>query len=124
MLVQPMAPGSVEVLVGLRRDALFGPAVLVGFGGILAEAIDDVAIDLAPIDHGRALAMLDRLRGGTLLSTARGRPEIDRDALAAIVVAVARLGAARPDVLEIDLNPVIASPNAALAVDALVVLGD
>jgi acetyltransferase len=123
VLVEPMAASGVELIVGLERDPMFGPAVLVGSGGILAEILDDVAIRLAPIDRAAAFAMLDELRSAPILAGARGRPPVDRTALADAIVAVARLGLDRPDIAEIDLNPVIASAGGAVAVDALVVLG-
>lgn len=122
VLVEPMAAPGVELIVGLKRDPQFGPAVMVGLGGILAEVLDDVSIRLAPVDHATALAMLDDLRGRRLLTGVRGRPAADRDAVAALIVALAAIGTQRHDLLEVDLNPVIASPDGALAVDALVVL--
>ncbi len=122
LLVEAMAAPGVELIVGLRRDPQFGPAVLVGLGGTLAEVLDDVAIRLAPLDMTAADAMLDDLRAARLLQGVRGRLPIDRDALASMLVALGRLGVERPDVLEVDLNPVIASATGALAVDALVVL--
>ena len=118
LLVTPMIPG-VELIVGLRRDPQFGPVVLVGLGGILAEVLDDVAIRLAPLDHASADAMLDDLRGAPVLRGARGRPAVNRDAIASMLVALAQLGVDRPDVLEVDLNPVMASATGAVAVDAL-----
>ena len=122
LLVEPMAAPGLELIVGLRRDPQFGPAVLVGLGGTLAEVLDDVAIRLAPLDMAAADAMLDDLRAARLLRGFRGRLPLDRGALASMLVALARLGVERPDVLEVDLNPVIASATGALAVDALVVL--
>jgi acyl-CoA synthetase (NDP forming) len=122
LLVQPMAAPGLELILGIRRDPLFGAAVLVGLGGVLAEVLDDVAIRLAPVTPRVAMSMLDDLRGRRLLEGVRGRPGIDRAAIAEMLVALGRLGVERPDVLEIDLNPVIASPGGALAVDALVVL--
>jgi len=122
LLVQPMAPAGVEAIVGGRRDAVFGPTVLVGLGGILAEVLDDVALLLAPAPEDEVLARLGRLRGAALLSGARGRPGADLGALASIASAVGRLLADDPTIAEIDLNPVIAWPGGALAVDALVVL--
>jgi acetyltransferase len=122
LLVEPMADPGIELIVGLRRDPSFGPAVVVGFGGVLAEVLDDVAIRLAPVRRDEALAMLHELRGARVLDGIRGRQPVDRDAVAELIVALARLGEARPDILEIDLNPVIASADGALAVDALVVL--
>jgi acetate---CoA ligase (ADP-forming) len=122
LLVEPMAGPGVELIVGLRRDPLFGPAVLVGIGGVLAEVLDDIAIRLAPVTPRAAMSMLDDLRGRRLLDGVRGRRGIDRSAVASMLVALGRLGVERPDLLEVDLNPVIASPSGAFAVDALVVL--
>ena len=122
LLVEPMAPPGLELILGLRRDPQFGPAVLVGLGGVLTEVLDDVAIRLAPLDAAAADAMLDDLRGARLLRGVRGRPPVDRAAVVAMLVALGRLGLDRPDVLEVDLNPVIATAGGALAVDALVVL--
>jgi acetate---CoA ligase (ADP-forming) len=122
LLVEAMAPPGLELILGLRRDPQFGPAVLVGLGGVLTVFLDDVSIRLAPLDAATAEAMLDDLRGAPLLHGVRGRPPVDRAALASMLVALGRLGMERPDVLEVDLNPVIASASGAVAVDALVVL--
>jgi hypothetical protein len=117
-----MAEPGIELIVGLRRDPQFGPVVLVGLGGILAEVLDDVAVRLAPITPRVAMSMLDDLRGGRILDGVRGGPGADRASIAAMLVSLGRLGAARLDLLEVDLNPVIASPSGVIAVDALVVL--
>jgi acetyl-CoA synthetase len=122
LLVEPMAAPGLELILGLRRDPQFGPAVVVGLGGVLTEVLDDVAIRLAPLDAASADAMLDDLRGARLLRGVRGRPPIDRAAVVAMLVALGRLGLDRPDVREVDLNPVIATAGSTLAVDALVVL--
>jgi acyl-CoA synthetase (NDP forming) len=122
LLVEPMGSPGVELIVGLRRDASFGPAVVVGLGGVLAEVLDDVAIRLAPVDHDTALAMLDELRGRRILDGVRGSSAVDRGAVAELIVALSRLGDARQEIVEVDLNPVLASASGALAVDALVVL--
>ena len=122
LLVEPMAGPGVELIVGLRRDPSFGPVVLVGLGGVLTEVLDDVAIRLAPVDRDTALGMLDDLRAARILDGVRGGPAADRAAVADLVMALSRLGDARPDILEVDLNPVIASAAGAIAVDALVVL--
>ena len=124
LLVEPMAPAGVEVIVGGRRDAVFGPAVLVGLGGILAEVLDDVAILLAPAPEAEVGRRLERLRGAAILRGVRGRPGVDLDGLAALVAAVGRMLLEDPAVVEVDLNPVIASPDGVVAVDALVVLED
>ena len=122
LLVEPMVPPGIELIVGLRRDPQFGPAVLVGLGGVLTVFLDDVAVRLAPIDPAIAAAMLDELRGAPLLAGVRGRPGVDRAALTSMLVALGRFGMERPDILEVDLNPVIAATSGAIAVDALVVL--
>ncbi len=121
LLVQPMAPPGVELIVGMRRDAQFGPIVLVGLGGVFAEALDDVAVRLAPVQPAEALAMLDELRGRALLVGARGRRPADRQAVADLVVRLGRLALDRSDLVEVDLNPVIAGSRGVVAVDALVV---
>ena len=98
---------------------------MVGLGGVLAEVLDDVAIRLAPVDPPIALEMLDELRGTRLLDGVRGRPSrsIARPS-PTLIVGVAAFAVARQDILEIDLNPVIASADGAIAVDALVVVDE
>jgi len=124
LLVEPMAESGVELIVGARRDESFGPLVMVGLGGVLAEVLDDVAIRLAPVTQPIALEMLDELRGTRLLDGVRGAPAVDREAVADLIVGVADFAVARQDILEIDLNPVIASADGAIAVDALVVVDE
>ncbi len=122
LLVEPMAPSGVELIVGGRRDAVFGPAVLVGLGGILAEVLDDVVVVLAPAAEEEIRARLERLRGVAILRGVRGRPGVDLDGLVRLVAAVGRTLAEDSSIVEVDLNPVVASPDGAVAVDALVVL--
>ncbi len=116
-LVEEQAPDGVELLVGAVRDPTFGPAVLVGLGGIWAEALDDTVLRLAPITAADAVDMLAGLRGRPLLDGGRGRRPVDQDALVRVLVAVGEI-ALRPDVAEFELNPVIATPDGAVAVDA------
>ncbi len=122
LLLEPMADAGVELIVGGRRDASFGPIVVVGLGGVLAEALDDVSVRLAPVPRDEALTMLDDLRGARILRGARGRPAIDRGAVADLIARLSRFLEDHDDVLEVDLNPVIATPSGAVAVDALVVV--
>ena len=121
-LVEPMAPAGVEVIVGGRRDPIFGPVVLVGLGGILAEVLDDVAVLLAPVPADEVRRRLERLRGAPVLRGVRGLPGVDLDALSALASAVGRLFEDDDRIVEIDLNPVVGSPAGVVAVDALVVL--
>jgi len=113
---------GVELILGGRRDPSFGPLVLIGLGGVLAEVLDDVAIRLAPVEPDEAAAMLDELRGATVLAGARGRPGIDRAAVVDAIVRLGRLMADDPTIVEVDANPVISGPRGTAAVDALVVV--
>ena len=90
VLVQAMAQPGMELILGARRDAQFGPLVLAGLGGVLAEALDDVAIRLAPLTDADAAAMLSELRGAAILDGVRGRPAIDHPAVARAIVAARR----------------------------------
>jgi acetate---CoA ligase (ADP-forming) len=121
VLVQPMAPSGVELILGARRDPQFGPLVLVGIGGILAEVLDDVALRLAPVTIEDGLDMLSSLRGARLLDGVRGQPTVKRRAVAEAIVALGAAMLANPTWLEVDLNPLIAGPGGAVAVDALIV---
>ena len=121
LLVEPMAAPGVELIVGGRRDPVVGPVVLVGLGGILAEVLDDVAVLLAPAPEAAVRRRLESLRGAAILRGARGRPAVDLDAVVRLVVGLASLLERDPSLVEVDLNPVIAAPAGAIAVDALVV---
>ena len=123
LAVQRMAPPGREVIIGGRRDPNFGPVVLFGVGGIMVEILGDVALRVAPVDHEEALAMMAELKTAALLDGVRGEARSDKKALAEAVVRVAALLNSRPDLKEIDLNPVMAYPEGQgiLAVDARVV---
>ena len=125
-LVEEMVPKGVEVLVGGIVDAVFGPAVMVGLGGIYTEILDDVAMRICPISRNDALEMIRELRAAPLLTGARGREPVDVDALASLLVAVGGskglLTEHADRIAEVDLNPVIVSAAGAVAVDARIVL--
>ena len=121
VLVQPMAKAGLELIAGARRDPHFGPLVLVGIGGVLAEVLDDVSIRLAPITRDDAREMLADLRGARLLDGQRGRPGVDRAAIVGLLVALGKAVSAHPEWREVDLNPVVATRAGAVAVDALIV---
>jgi acyl-CoA synthetase (NDP forming) len=120
--VQEQVEGGTEMIVGVTRDPVFGPAVLVGTGGVFAEILADVAVRPLPIDRRDAQDMVHGLRGYPLLAGARGRHRGDVKALVDVVLAVARLAAACGDrLVELDLNPVVVRSSGAVAVDSLVV---
>ncbi|MGD6748477.1 acetate--CoA ligase family protein [Streptomyces sp. BH106] len=112
---------TVEVLVAARRDASFGPVVVVGAGGVRAELSRDLALELAPCSRATAHAMVRSLRMAPLLHGWRGRRPVDVEALVDVVVAVSEVIAGREDIAEVELNPVRVSPEGAVAVDALVI---
>lgn len=113
---------GTEVIVGGARTPSFGPTVLVGLGGVFTEVLEDVSHRLAPIERTEARAMIDELAGARLLAGYRGRPPADLDALADVVVAVGDLLDGHDEIAEIDVNPVLATEDGAVALDALVVL--
>lgn len=119
--VQATAPHGVEMAVGLTRDEVFGPVVMVAAGGVLVELIDDRCVALAPVSPAGARALLDGLAIRRLLDGFRGRPGVSIDALIAAIVAVGAIGHHLGDMIHsLDLNPVIAHSNGCVAVDALV----
>ena len=122
VLIQPLVTG-VEVIVGGFRDPQFGPVVAVGLGGVLVEVLRDVAFRLAPVTEAEALEALRSLRGVAVLEGTRGQEGVDLGALARTVAAASELLASEPEVAELDLNPVLASPRGAVAVDVRVVGG-
>jgi acetate---CoA ligase (ADP-forming) len=123
--IQEQVAGGTEMIVGVTRDAVFGPAVLVGTGGVFAEILSDVAVRPLPIDRRDAQDMVRSLRGYPLLEGARGQARRDVGALVDVVLAVARAAAACGDrLLELDLNPVVVRAKGAVAVDYLAVAGD
>jgi succinyl-CoA synthetase beta subunit len=118
--VERMAPlaDGVELLVGARWDARFGPIALVGLGGVFTEILRDVAVALAPVDELHARSMLLSLRAAPLLQGARGRPVLDVDAAAAALAALSRVAASHPEIAAIEVNPLLALPGGALGLDA------
>lgn len=124
LLVAPMVNGGVELILGVNRDPIFGPAVMVGFGGIFAEVLQDVAVRPAPVDEAEAMAMLKTLKGYAVLDGARGRPRSDVEAAAKVIAALSRFAVAYADqVSEVDINPLIVreSGKGVVALDALLV---
>jgi len=120
ILVAKMAAPGTEVIVGMVRDPQFGPAVMVGLGGIFVELYKDVAFRLPPLGSAEARSMFADLRAAPLLSGYRGRPPCDLDVLATCACGVARIAAEHPEIQEIDLNPVIAHERGCTIVDAKV----
>jgi acyl-CoA synthetase (NDP forming) len=119
-----MCSGGIEMICGVVTDPVFGPVVMLGFGGIHAEILRDVSFRLAPFDANEALGMVNELRGAALLRGARGARPADVDALTHAVAALSAFAAChRHQISEIDINPlkVFEQGSGVLALDALVV---
>ncbi len=124
VLVQEMIKGQRELVVGLIRDAQFGPCVMFGLGGIFTEILKDISFRIAPLEKHDALEMMREIKANKILDEVRGMPAADLDALADILIAIGKIGLDIPEVKEIDINPVILQDSKPVAVDALVVLDD
>lgn len=125
-LVEEMAPGGQEMVIGGLKDPQFGPLIMVGLGGIFVEVLADVAFRICPITRLDAEEMLDELRGAALLRGVRGRAPVSREA---IIDALLKVGGEEgllmrhaQDIKEADINPLIVSPKGAVAVDARFIL--
>jgi acyl-CoA synthetase (NDP forming) len=122
ILVQPMVPQGIEMVVGARVDALFGPLIVVGLGGILVELLKDTALAPAPVTMAQAHALLDELKGSKLLDGFRNLPTVDRGKLAEIICRVSEFAADQAELIaEVDVNPLICAGTRITAVDALIV---
>lgn len=126
MLVEAAADvdAGTELLLGGTRHRSFGPTLTLGLGGIYAEVFDDVAHRLAPVEPAEARGMLGEFAGAGLLEDVRGRPAADVDAVVDAVVAVGDLLVEQPAIAVVDVNPLLATADGAVALDALVVLDD
>ena len=120
VLVAPMVKGSRELIAGLADDPQFGMTVMLGVGGVLAEAIGDVTLRMVPIDEVDAHEMIDDLATQALLGAFRGEPPVDRDALAKVLLGLSAAATADRRIVSADLNPLIVSDGMPIAVDALV----
>ena len=123
VLVQPMVHGHQELVVGVQRDPVFGMVVMVGIGGILVEVLKDVALRRAPFGIDEGLHMLAELRAGAVLDGVRGQPAVDRRQIAALLSRLSVWAAGMQQVLaELDLNPVILTPEGPVAVDCVMIV--
>jgi acyl-CoA synthetase (NDP forming)/GNAT superfamily N-acetyltransferase len=119
-VIQPMAAPGVEAIVGLASDPEFGPVVMAGLGGVLTDLLGDRAFAVPPLEPGAADALVSSLRAAPLLDGYRGAPKVDRQALVAVLEQVARIAEEVPELVELDLNPILVGPDGALVVDCKV----
>jgi acetyltransferase len=120
-VVEEQVSGT-EIIVGVSRDPGFGPLLMVGMGGVFVEVYKDVAFRLLPLERADALEMIDEIRAQPLLDGARGRPRLDREELAEILLRISALVQAVPDIREIDVNPLVITERGLVSIDARVVL--
>jgi acyl-CoA synthetase (NDP forming) len=121
MLLSAMAPDGIDVIVGARRDPVFGPVVMFGLGGIFVEVLADVALRLAPVDRTAAVEMIRSTRGYVVLAGVRGLPRADVDSLAEVVTAVSRFVSSNRQVESVEINPLRVFESGVLALDAVIV---
>ena len=123
ILVQEMIRGNRELVLGLSRDAQFGPCVMFGLGGVLTEVINDTVFRVAPLEMIDAQEMMQELRAKAILDPFRGQAAADREVIGRSLMALGQIGLENEAVAEIDINPMIIDPAGRVkAVDALVVL--
>ncbi len=117
ILVQQMAPPGHEIIVGLKKDAQFGHALMFGLGGIFVEVYRDVSFRVIPVDRKEALGMISEIKGYPILKGIRGKKPADIDAIAHVLVSVSDM-AEKENIVELDINPLIVNDSGAIAVDA------
>jgi len=121
-LIQPMLKGNLELIAGVFRDPQFGPAVMLGLGGVQAEVYKDVAFRLAPLDQGEVLGMASDLKGQALLKGYRGSKAVNMESLTDWLVKLGWLALKFEKIQEIDVNPLLVVNGEPVAVDATIVL--
>jgi len=120
--VQPMAPSGVEVIVGMSKDPQFGPVLMFGLGGILVEVLKDVSFRIVPVTERDAREMIREIKGYPILEGYRGQKPASIPALEKLIVKVSQFVEKNPQIKELDLNPIFAYPDKAVAVDARIIL--
>jgi acetyltransferase len=123
VLVTPMAPkGGIEVIIGVVRDATYGPVLMFGLGGVLVEVLKDVVFRSLPLTEADAESMLGTIRAAAILDGVRGAPPADKRALVQLMLGISGLCGAFPEIFELDLNPVLAYPQGIGILDARILL--
>ncbi|TET40758.1 MAG: acetyl-CoA synthetase [Dehalococcoidia bacterium] len=122
LAIQRMAPPGVEVIVGMSKDVQFGPVLMFGLGGILVEVLKDVSFRIVPITRRDAAEMIREIKGYPLLEGYRGQEPADISALEELMVKVSQFVEQNPEIKELDLNPIFAYRDRAIAVDARIIL--
>ena len=122
LAIQRMAPPGLEVIVGMSKDVQFGPVLMFGLGGILVEVLKDVSFRIVPVTRRDAAEMIREIKGYPLLEGYRGQEPADISALEELIVKVSQFVDQNPEMKELDLNPIFAYRDRAVAVDARIIL--
>jgi len=122
VLLAPMARKGTEVIIGVSRDPVFGAVLMFGLGGIFVEVLEDVAFRAIPLSHDDACSMVNQIKARKILDGVRGEPAVSKDALVELLLNVSSIVDAHSEILELDLNPVIAYSNGYAVVDARVIV--
>jgi acetyl-CoA synthetase (ADP-forming) len=122
--VQKMAPPGLELVVGMSKDSQFGPVLMFGLGGTLVEVLKDVAFRVVPLARQDAKAMIREIKTYRLLEGYRGQPAVDIGYLEELLLKVSKMIEDNPEIKEMDINPLLAYPDGAIAVDARIILED
>ena len=120
--VQPMAEPGAEVILGITQDQQFGPVLMFGLGGVFVEVLKDVAFRIVPLEPRDASEMIREIQGFPLLEGFRGQPAANLEAIESMLLQLSEFAEAHPEIAELDLNPVFARPDGAVAVDARILL--
>jgi len=120
--VQKMAKPGVEVIIGMSKDAQFGPVIMFGLGGVWVEVLKDVSFRIVPLEPRDAHEMVQEIKGRPLLEGYRGQEAVDIANLEKMILKVSGFVEQHPEIKELDLNPVFAYKDGSVAVDARVVL--
>jgi len=122
--VQKMARPGVEVIIGVSTDAQFGPVVMFGLGGVLVEILKDVAFRIVPLEKKDAREMIKEIKGYPVLEGYRGQEAVNINKLEDMILKISKFVEKNPQIKELDLNPVFAYNDGAVAVDARIILGE
>ena len=120
--VQPMAEAGAEVILGITQDQQFGPVLMFGLGGVFVEVLKDVAFRIVPLEPRDASEMVREIQGFPVLEGFRGTPAANLNAIESMLLQLSEFAEANPEIAELDLNPVFARPDGAVAVDARILL--
>jgi acyl-CoA synthetase (NDP forming) len=122
--IQKMARPGIEVIIGMSRDAQFGPVIMFGLGGILVELLKDVSFRIVPLTRRDASEMIKEIKGYALLNGYRGQEPVDVPSLEKLIVKVSEFIEKNPRIEELDLNPLFAYKDGVIAVDARIVIAE